>query len=73
MTTARTIDTVRKKIDQIRDASDEGDQIHRDGVASGWIACLRLEGLIDEHTFTDLTSEKNQTTEEVRATAVSRA
>lgn len=73
MTTARTIETVRKKIDQIRDASDEGDLIHRDGVASGWIACLRIEGLIDEPTFRELTSERIHTAEEVRATQVSQA
>lgn len=73
MITGRTIETVRKKIDQIRDASDEGDLIYRNGVASGWIACLRLEGLIDEHTFNELTREQNQAEEEVRATLVSRA
>lgn len=64
---------VHKKIDQIRDACDEGDLIRRNGVASGWIACLRLEGLIDEDTFTELTSEQNQLAEEVRAAVVSRA
>ncbi|MDK8264878.1 hypothetical protein QP835_11380 [Pseudomonas oryzihabitans] len=71
MTTGRTIETVRKKIDQNRDASDEGDLIHRNGVASGWIACLRLQGLIDEHTFMELTSEQNQIAEEVQAAVAS--
>lgn len=72
MTFARTIKTVRKKIDQIRAASDEGGLIHRGGVVSGWIACLRPEGLIDEHTFTDLTSEMIHTTQEVLTTVASR-
>lgn len=73
MTTARTIETVGNKINQIRDASDEGYLIQRNRVASGWIACLRPERLLDEHTLAEGTNEKNQTTEEVQVTVVSRA
>lgn len=47
MNNPQTIENTRRKIAQLGDASDEGDLIHRNGVASGWLAALRLEGLID--------------------------
>ncbi len=57
----RTIEAARAKIGQLLDATDEGDLIHRHGVASGWIAALRLERLIDEAEFRELAKELDDT------------
>lgn len=59
--TKRTIEAARAKIAQIADATDEGDLIHRHGVASGWLAALRLERLIDEAAFRELAKELDDT------------
>ena len=50
----QTIDTARKKIAQLADASDTGDLIRREGVASGWLAALRLEQLLSMPVFEEL-------------------
>ncbi|MOA61626.1 hypothetical protein D3C78_1868110 [compost metagenome] len=47
----------RKKIAQLEDATDAGDLLHRHGIASGWLAAVRLEGLIDSATFEQLAIE----------------
>lgn len=54
---SRTIETARKKIAQMLDSADPDDLIYRHGVASGWLAALRLEGLLDEPTFRELSEE----------------
>ncbi len=54
---SQTVENARRKIAQLQDATDEGDLIHRHGVASGWLAALRLEGLLDEPTFRELSEE----------------
>lgn len=57
----RTIEAARAKIAQLADATDAGDLLHRHGVASGWIAALRLERLIDEAEFRELAKELDDT------------
>lgn len=57
MNAQQTIVNARKKIAQLEDATDAGDLLHRHGVASGWLAALRLERLIDGATFEQLAIE----------------
>jgi hypothetical protein len=62
----QTVATARKKIDQLHDSTDPGDLVYRYAVASGWLAALRTEGLVDRPTFDALMSELNETHGEVR-------
>ncbi|GAC1038765.1 hypothetical protein thsps117_35230 [Pseudomonas sp. No.117] len=68
MNSERMVASARKKIDQIRDASDVRDLVYRHGVASGWIAALRLEKLIDAEIFQALTAEVAEVVDEVSKT-----
>jgi len=54
---SQTVENARRKIAQLQDATDAGDLLHRHGVASGWLAALRLEGLLDEAAFRELSEE----------------
>jgi hypothetical protein len=55
-----TLERARKKIGQLGDATDRADLDLRFSVASGWLAALRLEGLVDGATFHDLNAELNE-------------
>ncbi len=68
MNSERVVTSARKKIDQVRDANDVRDLVYRHGVASGWIAALRLEKLIDAEVFQVLTAEVAEVIDEVSKT-----
>lgn len=68
MNSERVVTSARKKIDQVRDANDVRDLVYRHGVASGWIAALRLEKLIDAEVFQVLTAEVAEVVDEVSKT-----
>ena len=68
MNSERVVTSARKKIDQVRDANDVRDLVYRHGVASGWIAALRLEKLIDAEVFQVLTAEEAEVVDEVSKT-----
>ncbi|MFG3454537.1 MULTISPECIES: hypothetical protein [Stutzerimonas] len=53
----QTIGNARKKIAQLADAIDLGDLSRREGVAAGWIAALRLEGLLSMPAHAELSDE----------------
>lgn len=65
MNSERVIASARKKIDQVRDANDMRDLLYRHGVATGWIAALRVEKLIDADVFQVLTAEVAEVVYEV--------
>lgn len=60
----QTINNARKKIAQLKDASERADLIYRYGVGRGWFAALCLEGLVDAATFNELNGELNMAYEE---------
>lgn len=68
MNSERVVTSARKKIDQVRDANDVRALVYRHGVASGWIAALRLEKLIDAEVFQVLTAEVAEVIDEVSKT-----
>lgn len=53
----QTIGNARKKIAQLADATNPGDLIRCEGVVSGWLAALRLEGLLSMTVFNELSDE----------------
>lgn len=61
-----TLERARKKIAQLADATDRGDLGLRFSVASGWLAALRLEELIDRATYDELYAELNETDKGMR-------
>ncbi|WP_223518261.1 hypothetical protein [Pseudomonas sp. BF-R-21] len=65
MNSPQTVANARKKIAQLADASDRGDLVYRQGVASGWLSALRLEGLVDRTAFDTLFTELNAAYQEV--------
>ncbi|BAU77443.1 hypothetical protein ppKF707_4936 [Metapseudomonas furukawaii] len=64
----QTLANARKKIAQLSDARHQGDLTYQYAVASGWLSALRLEGLIDSSTFTELSAELNASHREIGAT-----
>ena len=46
-----TLERARKQIAQLGDATDGADLDFRYAVASGWLAALSLEGLVDSQTY----------------------
>ncbi|KPW23122.1 hypothetical protein ALO83_103655 [Pseudomonas cannabina pv. alisalensis] len=65
MNSAQTVQTARKKIEQLRDSNDLHDFIHRRGVAEGWLAALRVENLVDTLMHRTLMDELNDEATEV--------
>lgn len=62
---SQTIANARKKIAQLRDATDGADLEYRNAVAVGWLSALRLEGLVDSTVFDALYAELKATVTEV--------
>jgi len=62
----QTLGNARKKIAQLADATDLGDLTRSEGVAAGWIAALRLEGLISMAAHAELSDELLAVFREVR-------
>jgi len=65
MNKASTVQSARNKIEQLSDSSDLHDFINRRGVASGWLAALRVENLIDTPMHRTLMAELNDKAAEV--------
>lgn len=63
----QSLANARKKIAQLHDATDRGDLVRAHAVASGWIAALRMEGLIDMPAFHELSTELGDAFREVGA------
>lgn len=62
---SHTIANARKKIAQLRDATNGADLEYRNAVAVGWLSALRLEGLVDSTVFDALYAELKATVTEV--------